>query len=118
MITEDDIRRVALALPESSEEPGSGPPGFQVGKKTFAWVRKEGDVLAVYVADLREKELLLASDPEKLFTLPHYDGHPSVLARFSAINGEDLRELLTAAWRARAPERLRAAFDAVNGDPI
>jgi hypothetical protein len=63
-------------------------------------------VLVVWVADEGEKQGLISSEPEKFFTTPHYDGHPSVLVRFEAVDIEELRELLTESWRLRAPKKL------------
>ena len=111
MVNEDDVRRVALALPETTEKSSYGTPGFRVKDKLFARIREEGDVLVVWCADLDEKEALLLSDPETFFTTPHYDGHPTVLVRFSAVELDELRELLTDSWRIRAPKKLVAAFD-------
>ena len=104
MVTEDDVRRVALSLPETIEKPSYGTPGFRVKDKLFARIREEGDVLVVWCADLDEKEALLLSDPATFFTTPHYDGHPTVLVRFGAVDVDELRELLTDAWRTRATE--------------
>jgi hypothetical protein len=107
MSTLDDVRELALALPETIERPSYGTPGFRVADRLFARLR-EDDVLVVWVADLGEKEMLLLSEPGKFFTTPHYDGHTTVLVRLSAVDRVELRELLTDAWLARAPKRLRA----------
>ena len=69
-------------------------------------------VLAVRVADEGEKLALIASDPEKFFTEPHYNGYPAVLVRLEAIDEDELTELLTDAWRLSAPRRLLAELDA------
>ncbi len=61
------------------------------------------EVLAMRVASVAEKEELLASDPEKFFTEPHYNGFPAVLVRLPAIDGGELAELITDAWRCQAP---------------
>jgi hypothetical protein len=114
MVTEDDVRRIALSLPETTEKPSYGTPGFRVKDKLFARVREEGDVLVVWCQDEEEKEALIASEPEKFFTTPHYEGHPTVLVRFGAVEVDELTELLTEAWRVRAPKRVRAAFDAID----
>jgi hypothetical protein len=106
MVTEDDVRRVALSLPATTEKPSYGTPGFRVKDKLFARIREEGDVLVVYVADEGEKRGLVESEPEKFFTTPHYDGHASVLVRFAGVDVEELRELLTESWRLRAPKKL------------
>jgi hypothetical protein len=111
VVTERDVRRVALSLPETTEKPSYGTPGFRVKDKLFARIREERDVLVVWCWDLGEKEELIASEPEKFFTTPHYDGHPTVLVRLSAVDMDELTELLTESWRIRAPKRLVAAFD-------
>jgi hypothetical protein len=115
MATIEDVRRIALSLPETSERPLYGTAGFRVKDKAFARLRDEDDVLVAWCAADDEKEALIATQPEVFFTLPHYDGHPSVLVRLAAIDAEELREVLIDAWRARAPRRLLAAFDATHG---
>jgi hypothetical protein len=112
MVTEADVRRVALSLPATAEKPSYGTPGFRVKDKLFARIREDGDVLVVWCEDEGEKQALIAAEPEKFFTTPHYDGHPTVLVRFGAIDVDELTELLTDAWRVRAPKKLVAAFDA------
>ena len=44
------------------------------------------------------------------FTIPHFDGYPAVLARLDRVSGEDLEELVTEGWLARAPRRLVEQF--------
>ena len=112
VVTEDDVRQAALALPATTERPSYGTPGFRVKDKLFARIHPEGDLLLVWTADLGEKEALLASEPDTFTTTPHYDGHPTVLVRMGAVDVEELAELLTESWRLRAPRRLLAAFDA------
>ena len=115
MATRDDVRRISLSLPEARQD----PRGFQfkVDGKGFAWSWMERvdpkrarianpDVIAVRVADQLEKDSLLALDSEVFFTEPHYDGYPAVLVRLSAIDLDLLTDVLTAAWRSRAPRRL------------
>jgi hypothetical protein len=109
MVTEDDVRRVALSLPATTEKPSYGTPGFRVKDRLFARIREEGeegDVLVVWVADESEKRGLVDSEPEKFFTTPHYDGHPIVLVRFDGIDIDELKELLTDSWRLRAPAKI------------
>ena len=108
--TEEDVRRIALSLPEVTEKPWHGTPGFRVKDKSFLRIRSEAEGgLVVFVSDLAEKEMLLASDPEKFFTTPHYDGHPVVLVQLPAIDVEELSELITDSWRLKAPKRVLAA---------
>src|SRR5688572_5258958 len=85
MATIEDVRRIALSLPETSEGPLYGTPGFRVKAKVFARLRDEGATLVAWVPAVDEKEALIATQPEVFFTLPHYDGHPSVLVRLAVI---------------------------------
>ncbi|MFE3447926.1 MmcQ/YjbR family DNA-binding protein [Nonomuraea sp. NPDC059194] len=110
MVTDDDVRRIALGLPETTERPMYGTPAFYVKARWFARIREEGDVLVLPVASEEHRQELIAADPGVFFTLPHYDGYAAVLVRFAAVGVEELAELLTDAWRLRAPKRVLAAF--------
>jgi hypothetical protein len=112
MTSEQDVRRICLALPETTEKPYAGLPGFRVKNKLFARIREKPDALVVMRSDIEEKEALIASEPAKFFQIPHYEGHPAVLVRLEAIDVEELEELLTESWLLTAPARLRAAFEA------
>jgi hypothetical protein len=116
MVTEDVVRRIALSLPSTSERPSYGMPGFRVKDKLFARIREEGDVIVVWVESVEEKEALIAADPDVFFTLPHYDGYAMVLVRMAAVEEDELTELLTDAWRLRAPKRVREAFEAAEAE--
>ena len=105
MATEADVRELALALPEVIERPSYGTPGWRVADRLFARVREEG-VLVLWREHEDEKRFLIAAEPEKFFTHPHYDGHPHVLLRLDAVDRDELAELLEESWRLRAPARL------------
>ena len=100
MATESDVRELALALPDTVAKSSYGTPGFRVRDKLFARIREEG-VLLVWCESLEEKDFLLEGEPEKFFTVPHYDGHPSVLVRLEAVDREELAELLAESARIR-----------------
>jgi hypothetical protein len=115
MATQEDVRRIALSLPETSEDPTSFR--FAVDGKQFVWTWLEriapkkarvpnSSVIAVRVADETEKQGLLAFNPNVFFTEPHYDGFPAVLVRLATIDIDLLREVITDGWRCRAPKRL------------
>jgi hypothetical protein len=125
MADEDDVRRIALSLPETVEEEGRFAFSVRNGGKLkgIAWVWLERidpkkarvprpGVIAVRVANQSEKEMLLAADEEKFFTEPHYNGFPAVLVRLAAIDVDELEELITDAWRCQAPRALVREFDA------
>lgn len=101
MATEDDVRDLALALPDTIEKPSYGTPGFRVKDRLFARIREPG-VLAIWCENLEEKDFLIEGDPEKFFTTPHYDGHAMVLVRLDAVDREELGELLSESARIRS----------------
>lgn len=108
MATEDDVRRIALRLPEVTEKPSYNTPGFRVKDKLFLRIRTEAEGgLVVFTADVGEKEALLASDPVKFFTTPHYDGYPNVLVHLDAVDVDELTELITDSWLVKAPPKVR-----------
>jgi hypothetical protein len=113
--THDDVRELALSLPGTIEKPSYGTPGFRVKDRLFARLREDPDALVVWCGGEEEREFLLRADPEKFFTIPHYDGHPMLLVQVEAVDRDELGELLTESWRLRGPKKLVAEFDASGG---
>ena len=133
MATWGDVRALALALPETDEAPSyGGAPAWKVKGKAFVWDRPlrradlaalgddapQGAVLGVHVADVGVRDALIADEPEVFFTIPHLDGYPAVLVRLDAIGLDELAELVTDAWLARAPARVRQAHPEVGAAPV
>ncbi|ADL47001.1 MULTISPECIES: MmcQ/YjbR family DNA-binding protein [Micromonospora] len=129
MATWEDVRRIALGLPETTERPTyDEAPAWRVRDKSFVWERPlrrgeldalgdaapDGPILGARVPDLGAKEALIADDPAVYFTTPHFDGYPAVLVRLDRIGVDELTELVTEAWYARAPKRLATAHRAEN----
>jgi hypothetical protein len=111
MVTLAAVRRIALALPEAEETTSYGTPAFKVRGNLFVRLRPEGDILVVKT-DMAEREALTQSEPEKFFITPHYQNYPYLLVRMNEVDLEELRELITEAWRLAAPKRLVFNFDA------
>ncbi|MER5457096.1 hypothetical protein ABT008_20135 [Micromonospora sp. NPDC002389] len=120
MADADDVRRLALALPHVVENDSDGFD-FRVADKGFVWSYPERlpgrprvirtDVAVLYVGDEAEKQALLLGEPDLFFTTPGYDGLPLVMLRLAAVGVDRLAELVTDAWRMRAPESLAADLD-------
>ena len=110
MATADDARRLALALPETSERRMYGTPAFYVRKKHFARLRDDQSTLVVR-CDMGERELLLGAEPDTFFVTDHYVEYHYVLVRLAAIGEDELREVLTDSWLMAAPKRLAAALE-------
>jgi hypothetical protein len=114
------VRRLALALPHVEEIESDGFD-FRVAGKGFIWSypeRKPGkpriirtDVAVLFVGDEAEKQALLLGEPVLFFTTRGYDGWPLVMLRLAEVDRERLAELVTDAWRMRAPAALVAELD-------
>ena len=119
MADADDVRAVALALPHVEEIDSDGFD-FRVGGKGFVWSYPERppgqrrvirtDIAVLYVGDEAEKQALLLGEPALFFTTPGYDGLPLVMLRLAGLGRARLIELITDAWRMRAPADLAAAY--------
>jgi hypothetical protein len=122
----NDVRHLALALPHVAEIDSEGFD-FRVGNHGFVWSypeRRPGkprlirtDIAVLYVGDEAEKQALLLGEPEVFFTTPAYDGLPLVMLRLAQVNLDRLRELITDAWRMRAPDELARDLDDDAGSP-
>jgi hypothetical protein len=78
------------------------------------WIREDPEALVVWVESVEDKDGLIASDPDKFFTTPHYDGYPIVLVRLDAVDETEAAELITDSWRLRAPATLVRAWEAAH----
>lgn len=124
MATWDDVRRIALALPETGERLTHGHAGWRVRDKLFVWERPlrdadlgalgdaapDGPILGVRVEHLGAKAALIAEDPAVYFTTPHFDGYKAVLVCLDKIGLDELAEVIVEAWIVTAPKRLAREY--------
>ena len=125
MVTLDEVARIALDLPEVAEGERYGGRTWSVAGKVFAWerafskadIRRFGDadppagpILAVRVADLGEKEAVLAAGAKGFFTIPHFDGYSAVLIELKTATKRPVREAIIDGWLACAPPKLAEAY--------
>ena len=116
---------MALDLPEVTEGESRGKRTWNVGGKMFTWDRPltkadikrlgdepvpEGEIIAVRVDDLHEKEAVLAEGLPGFFTISHFDGYPSVLIQLKLVHKRALHNALVDAWLAVAPDAVAAEF--------
>ena len=120
--TYDDVARMALALPGTTEGVRHGVRTWYVGEKVFAWQRglskadlkrygdetpPDGPLLAVRAADLDDKAAVLAEGHKGFFTIEHFNRYPGFLIQLKVVGKRDLRMAITDAWMAQAPPKLR-----------
>jgi hypothetical protein len=121
VVTVDEAAQIALQLPEVTEGKRHGNRTWSVAGKGFAWERSfskadikrfgdatppDGPILAVRVADLGEKQAVLAAHPTAFFTIPHFDGYSAVLVQLKAVTTKALQEAIVDGWLACAPPNL------------
>jgi hypothetical protein len=127
-MTLDDVASMALALPEVSEGERTGTHGtrtWSVAGKGFVWERTfskadikrygdvtppSGDIIAVRVADLSDKEAVLAANLKGFFTIPHFDGYSAVLVELRKATKKQVQEAIVEGWLTCAPPKLAEAY--------
>lgn len=121
MVTMDEIASMIMELPEVVDGERHGARTWFVEGKAFAWERgfskadvkrfgdetpPDGPILAIRVADLGEKEAILAEGHKGFFTIPHFDNYPGLLIQLKRATKRPLREAILDAWLACAPRKL------------
>ena len=115
-------------MPETSETSSRGNTMWLLRDKHFVWERSLrkadypalglaapcGPVLGARVEHLGTKDVSQADKPRVIFTTPHFDCYPSVLARLDEVSANELKELMVESWLAQAPERLAHEYLAAH----
>jgi len=118
MVTLEDVGLIAEVLPQVTRGERYGNVTWFVSGKAFAWERPfskadlrrfgdamppKGPIIALCVADLEDKDAVLAAPPKGFFTIPHFDGYAAVLVQLGIVTKKALREAVVDAWLACAP---------------
>jgi hypothetical protein len=104
----DEVRDLALDLPDVEESTSWGHPALKVRGRWFAGLspHKEAASAVVLRCDPEERPLMLAGQPELFYVTPHYEGADGyVLVRLEAATADDLRDRLEDAWQIAREKR-------------
>ena len=130
MLSVDDVGRLAIALPATSEGERHGHRCWLVAAKVFAWERPftkadltrfgdatppDGPIVAVSVADLAEKDAVLAANPRAFFSTVHFEGYPAILVQLNQVTRKAMNDALVDGWLAAAPAALAQEHAAALG---
>jgi hypothetical protein len=102
----EDVRRIALSLPDTTEKIAWSMPTFRVAQKMFATLPEDETSMAVRCPKEERDELVLA-EPEKFWIADHETQFAWVRVRLAAVGDEaELRDIIADSWRQVAPTRL------------
>jgi hypothetical protein len=124
MATIDDIARIALGLPETTEGVRDGTRVWRVKDKAFVWERplrkadwaaleiepNDRPTFCVMVAEIDDRLALMDAAPNAFFVTPHFANYPAVLGWLDNVPPDLLEEVITDAWIRCAPKRLAKEF--------
>ena len=108
MITVEDVRGVALALPRAYEVVVRDSIRFRAGRLVFLAFSPDESILG-FGFPKEERAGLVAAEPDK-FMLPRRSEmrYNWALVRLDAIELDELRELIIEAWRMCVPKSVAA----------
>lgn len=104
----DKVRAIVLKLPGVTEGSCFGTPAFYAGKKFFARLREEGDVLVIYT---EERDKWMKQDPGTFYITDHYAKSMYMLVALSKVSQKHLTWLITDAWRKKTGKKILAEWE-------
>jgi len=105
------LRKAAMALPETSEQPHFDLVSWRVRDRIFATIPNEPGRLRIFVEETEVAEMV-ATNPAAYEAVRWGKRVAGVEAHLSTAEEADVVALLESAWRRKAPKRLVTSFDA------
>ena len=106
------VRRICLALPETTEKLSHGEPTWFVKKKVFAMFSNnhhhDGHIAVTIPAAIGIQAMLVERAPEKFYRPPYVGVRGWVGIELDQIDDEELAAYLLDAWRLIAPKKMSA----------
>lgn len=104
MVTFDDVRKAALAMPGVEDAASYGTAALKAKKKLMIRLREEGDVIVLKMPfDLRAE--LMEGDPQTYFITDHYVDYEWILVRLTRLSPDALPDLLRTAYKAATAKK-------------
>lgn len=111
MVTPDEVRRIALSMPEAVETGHWGKPSFRVQDKIFAVLQEDG--VSLLVKTTKDDRLAYTTMEPEIYSVPaNYSTLNYMIVRMDRIALAELHVLIVQAWKSVAPKRLVAGYDA------
>jgi hypothetical protein len=109
LVTIDDVRELALGLPRSYEALVRDRVKFRVGRIVYLAFSRDESMMG-FAFPKEERDDLIAAEPDK-FVMPKGSDlrYHWLEVRLSAIDHEEMRELVLDAWRMVVPKGFAAA---------
>ncbi len=114
-MTEEEVRQIAMALPQVEETVSYGKPAFKVFGKFLTRVRKEDRSIVLVGVEFDEREMLMEAEPGIFHITAHYKDYPAVLARLDTVDPGTVKSFLERRWRQCAPKNALKAWEAAQG---
>jgi hypothetical protein len=106
----EDVRRIALSLPRTTEGYVRDHVKYRIGRIVYASVSPDGSRLG-FGFPKEERTALVASEPDKfMMPIKSDERYNWVRASLAALDVEELRELLTDAWCMCVPKKVSSAY--------
>jgi hypothetical protein len=111
VVTIDDVRRLAITLPRTTEALVRDRVKFRVGRIVYLAFSRDETVMG-FGFPKTERQELVVSEPGK-FMMPSRSDlrYNWVHVRLAAIDEPEMRELVIDAWRMAVPKRVAVAYD-------
>ena len=115
MVTIDDVRVIAETLPRSSEALVRGRVKFRIGRIVYLAFSRDGSTMG-FAFPKEWRDALVESEPEK-FSLPGQSDlrYHWVHVDLSAIDEEEIRQLVEDAWAFTVPKSVAEEYAAARG---
>ena len=114
-VTADDVRRLTMALPRTTEGLVRDSPRWRIGRIVYAALSPDEEFLG-FAYPKEGRDALVAGEPDKFFMPRTSDlRYNWVHARMAALDLDELRELVIDAWRMCVPKKVVAEWEAGSG---